>query len=136
MGQPVARTDRPQLFHINFHTARNRAVFEVSGYQSLLERSLSEVIEKWAIACLAWQVMPTHVHLLVLSFPDQQLARIVHLIKGSAAHTILHAAPELRADLGDHLWQEGFDWVEVTSHRQCANAVRYVRENRRRGGLE
>ncbi len=98
--------------------------------------SLPEVIEKWAIACLTWQVMPTHVHLLLLSFPDQQLGRIVQLIKGATAHAILHAASELRGDLGDHLWQEGYDWVEITSHRQCANAVRYVRENRLRGGLE
>lgn len=139
MGQPKAREDGPQLFHVNFHTVKNRAVFEVPEYQALLERAVPEVIEKWGIVCLTWKAMPTHVHLVLLSFPDQQLGRIVNLIKGAAAYIILHAlhaAPELRGDLGDHLWQESYDWVEVTTHKQCANTIRYVQENRIRGGLE
>jgi len=72
----------------------------------------------------------------VYNFPDLPLGRVMRLIKGRISHQLLEAAPELRADMGDHLWQEGYDWVEVTSHQQCVNAVRYVRDNRRRGGLE
>ncbi|HEX8729095.1 MAG TPA: transposase [Ktedonobacterales bacterium] len=136
MGQPVIHPDGPQLFHVNFHTIHNRAVFEAPEYHGLLERLLSDALMKWEIVCLEWQIMPTHVHLVLLSFPDQQLGRILHLIKGSTARALLLAAPELRGDLGDHLWQEGYDWVEVTSHRQCINTMRYVKENRVRGGLE
>jgi hypothetical protein len=49
---------------------------------------------------------------------------------------VLAAAPELRADLGDHLWQEGYDWVEITSHRQLLAELGYVRANRTKSGLE
>ena len=136
MGEPKARTDGPQLFHVNFHTAHSRKVFEVPEYQALLERLLPETLARWSIVCLAWQIMPTHVHLVIVSFPDQRLGRIMNLIKGSTSHALLHAASELRGDVGDHLWQEGYDWVEITSHRQCVNAIRYVNENRTRGGLE
>ena len=136
MGQPRTRTDGPSVFHVNFHTVRNTPVFEAPDYQALVERALREALERWQIACLAWQVMPTHVHLVLVTFPDRSLGRIMNLIKGGSAHALLAAAPELRADLGDHLWQEGYQWVEVKTQRQCANTVRYVRENRIRGGLE
>jgi len=136
MGQSKALPNGPQVFHVNFHTARNRAVFEAPEYRGLLERTLLETLDRWALPWLAWQVMPTHIHVIVISFPDFPLSRIVQLLKGSTARAILRDAPELRADMGDHLWQEGYDWVEVTSQRQCALAVRYVNENRIRGGLD
>ncbi len=80
--------------------------------------------------------MPTHLHLVLVSFVDRPLGNALNLIKGSVAHAVLLAAPELRADLGDHLWQEGYDWVEIKTYRQCANTIRYVRDNRKRSGLE
>ena len=136
MSRSKQREDGPQLFHVNFHTNRNRPVFEALEYDALARRELKAALAKWRVPCLAWEVMPTHVHLVLLTFPDLPLARLMRLLKGRMAHEILAAAPDLREDLGDHLWQEGYDWVEVTSHRQCLNAVRYVLENRRRGGLE
>ena len=136
MGQPKTPTDRLQLFHVNFHTMRNRPVFEVPEYQSLLQAALAEAIEKWEIPCWVWQIMPTHLHLVLLTFPDHALARSVKLIKGTTARRILAAAPDLRSDLGDHLWQEGYFWREVCSHRQYANAARYIRENRVLCGLD
>jgi REP element-mobilizing transposase RayT len=136
MPQPPALPDAPQLFHVNFHTYNNRSVFEVPEYLAALDRELAQVLARWKILSLVRQIMPTHVHLLVLTFPDQPLARIVNLVKGATSHAILVAHPELRGDLGDHLWQEGYDWVDVTRHRQCLNVIRYIHENRRRGGLE
>jgi REP element-mobilizing transposase RayT len=115
---------------------RNRPIFEVPEYLALVRTELAAALRTWHICTLAWEVMPTHVHLIVLTFPDLPLGQTMRLIKGRIAHEVLAAAPELRADLGDHLWQEGYDWVEITSHRQCLNAVRYVRQNRQRGGLE
>ena len=136
MGQPKTRLNGPQLFHVNFHTLHNRAVFEVPEYLTLAERELRDAMRKWKLPVLAWTVMPTHVHLVVMTFPDLPLGRVLRLLKGRVAHELLAAAPEPRADLGDHLWQEGYDWVEIVSHRQFLNAVNYVRENRRRGGVE
>ena len=130
------RDNGPQLFHVNFHTWHNRPVFEVPDYQALLEKSLVETLERWQIGCCEWQVMPTHLHLILISFPDMPLSTSLKAIKGATARAIFTAAPELRADLGDHLWQEGYDWVEITTNRQYQNTVRYVRDNRIRGGLE
>jgi REP element-mobilizing transposase RayT len=97
---------------------------------------MEDALAHWRISCLTWQIMPTHVHLVLLSFPDFPLGRIMRLIKGRTAHDLMAQVPELRGELGDHLWQEGYDWVEVTTQRQCATTVRYVQENRRAAGLE
>jgi REP-associated tyrosine transposase len=136
VGEPPAKNSGPQVFHVNYHTQHNRHVFEVPEYDAVVRQAVLQTIEKWQIHVLAWQVMPTHLHLIVLTFPDRTLGTLMRLIKGATARAVLLAAPELRADLGDHLWQEGYHWVEITTSTQCANTVRYVRENRKRGGLE
>jgi REP element-mobilizing transposase RayT len=80
--------------------------------------------------------MPTHAHLVLLTFPDLPRGRVMRLIKGRTAQALLALATELRGELGDQIWQEGYDLVELTTQRQCAAAVRYVQENRRASGLE
>jgi len=80
--------------------------------------------------------MPTHVHLVLLTLPDLPPGRVMRLIKWRTAQALLALATELRGELGDHIWQEGYDLVELTTQRQCAAAVRYVQENRRASGLE
>jgi REP element-mobilizing transposase RayT len=124
------------MYHVNFHTYRNRPVFESAEYLSLAETAFADVLTHWAIPCVAWTIMPTHVHLMVVTFPDQQLGKILNLIKGRTSRGVLDVAPELRGDLGNHLWQEGYHWVLIKDQRQCANTIRYIRENRRQGGLE
>jgi REP element-mobilizing transposase RayT len=136
MGQPTIRTNAAQIFHVNFHTARNAPAFSNPDYDILIRRAIEDVAVHWQIACLAWQVMPTHIHLVLITFPDRSLGRIMQLMKGRTAHELMAQAPELRGELGNHLWQEGYDWLEITTQLQCAAAVRYVRENRRAAGLE
>jgi REP element-mobilizing transposase RayT len=136
MGQPTTRADAAQIFHVNFHTARNLPLFANPDYEALIWQALTEALAHWQNSCLAWQVMPTHIHLTLITFPDLPLGRIMRLMKGRTAHELMAQAPELRGELGDHPWQEGYDWVEITTQRQCAAAVRYVQENRRAAGLE
>ena len=136
MGQPQQAPAGPAVYHVNFHTNRNRPVFEVPEYQALLETALRGALTEWAIPCITWIVMSTHVHLMLVAFPDQRLGRILNLIKGRTARRLLEAVPELRGDLEGHLWQEGYHWAQIKDQRQCANTIRYIRDNRRHGGLE
>ncbi len=136
MGQTIQQRVGPAIYHVNFHTFRNHPVFESLDYLTLAEEALRDVLSHWAIPCIAWTVMPTPIHLIVVTFPDQQLGKILNLIKGRTSRGILDAAPELRGNLGNHLWQEGYHWVLIKDQRQCANTIRYIRENRRKGGLE
>lgn len=135
MGEPTRRKDGPQIFHVNFHTMRTRPVFEVPEYHQAIQIAFVETVTKWNIQWLAWQLMPTQLHVIVVTFPDRSLSQTMRLLKGATARAVLMAAPELRAELGDHLWQEGYSWVGVRSQRQCVDVVAHVQENRVRGGL-
>lgn len=124
------------LYHINFHTFRGKPVFELEMYDRTMRLCLTDALKRHCILCLAWEVMPTHVHMIVMDFPDLQRSTIVKRVKGATAHAFLAAYPGLREDLGGgHLWTKGHFAVEITTHEQFLATLRYVRTNRARSGL-
>jgi putative transposase len=124
------------LYHINFHTFRAKPVFELEVYESTMRRCLAAVLKEHHILCLAWEVMPTHVHMIVVTFPDFPRSTVVKRVKGATAHAFLAEHPELREDLGGgHLWTKGHFAVEITSHEQLLATLHYVRNNRAQAGL-
>jgi len=121
------------LYHINFHTLDSKPIFEDDMYDQLLRTSLRDIIRKHKIICLAWEVMPTHVHMLIEDFPDFPCKKIVNYVKGAASHAFFAAYPELRADLmGGHLWTKSYHFVQVKTHRQFLATLHYIRTNRER----
>lgn len=124
------------LHHVNFHTARNKPVFEVKEYDRMLRACLTDVITDRQILCLAWELMPTHAHIIIQDFDDFPRGTIVKYIKGDTSRAFFRTYPDLRADLlGGHLWADGYSATRITSHRQYLAALEYVRTNRQRAEL-
>jgi len=124
-----------EIYHINFHTHRRRPIFLDDDLAMALDASLADITARHRILTLARAVMPTHVHVVVVSFPDQPRDRIVQLLKGTSARAFNLCNPEIAADIGGHLWQDGYDWVLVETHRQVEATLAYVAANRPRIGL-
>jgi REP element-mobilizing transposase RayT len=124
-----------RFYHVNFHTFHNEPVFLAKDVDSAIRAIMRDVLREHQILCLAFEVMPTHVHLILADFPDKSRSESMRLLKGATAYHFLRDQPAFRNDLGDHLWQEGYDWQEITTHRQFVATLRYVRENRARGGI-
>ncbi len=125
------------LYHVNFHTLYSKPIFEDSAYDHMMRECLRDVICVHKILCPAWEVMPTHVHMIVEDFVDIPLPTIVKTIKGVTAHNFLSAFPELRADLlGGHLWTKGYYAVGIVTHQQFLATLAYVRANRARADLQ
>ena len=123
------------VYHVNFHTFQNRPIFLDESFAIEIRNIFVELIEADRIACLASAIMPTHVHLVVICFPDQSRAKVIQLLKGASSRLFLREHPEIHDELGGRLWQPGYDWVLVDTAEQCHNAVRYVNSNRNRLGL-
>ena len=123
------------LYHVNFHTARNRQVFLDDAIAESIKAILREVMRAHRVVCLALAVMPTHVHLILVDFPDLDRGKAVQLVKGASAHRFLEQHPAFREDLGGHLWQEGYSWRQIVTHRQFVETVAYIRQNRGKAGL-
>jgi REP element-mobilizing transposase RayT len=124
-----------EIYHVNFHTHGNRPVFLDDAYARAIDDLTDEIIRHYAIVSLARAVMPTHLHFVVVAFPDQPREGIVQLLKGASSRGFFQEYPELGAELGGHLWQKGYQWVLITSHDQLVAAIRYIRANRSKIGL-
>jgi putative transposase len=124
------------LYHVNFHTLGSRPIFEHAEYDSMVRACLRAVLRERRILCLAWEIMPTHVHLLIEDFLDYRRPDIVKHVKGDTARSFFRTFPHLREDLlGGHLWAKGYYAVLVTSHAQLCATIDYIRSNRQRADL-
>ncbi len=124
------------LHHVNFHTLYSKPVFEDEAYDRMMRRCLPVVLETRAVLCPVWEIMPTHVHLIVEDFPDLSRGDILKYVKGDTARAFFIAFPELRADLlGGHLWTKGYWATRILSNKQFLNTVRYIRANRKNADL-
>ena len=124
-----------EIYHINFHTHLRRPIFLDDALAIWLDACLVDIMTRHRIVTLAHTVMPTHVHVVVVTFPDQPRDRVVQLLKGAAARAFNRQNPEIAADIGGHLWQDGYDWVLIETHRQVQATLAYVEANRPRIGL-
>ena len=124
------------LHHVNFHTLRGIPVFEQPAYDAIMRGCIARALQRYEILCPAWEVMPTHVHMIIQDFPDLPRSTIMNRIKGATAYDFLRAYPDLRADLlGGHLWAKGYFAVLIETHEQFIATLSYVRQNRERAEL-
>lgn len=124
------------LYHVNFHTLYSKSIFEDGEYDTMMRGCLRDVLRVHKVICLAWELMPTHVHMIVQDFPDRPRGVIVKCVKGSTSHAFFAVFPDLRDDLlGGHLWTKGYYFAEIMSHQQFLVTLNYVRTNRARADL-
>ncbi len=125
------------LHHVNFHTARNQPVFECAAYDTMMRTTIKAVLRERRILCLAWELMPTHLHAILVDFADFPRGAILKHLKGDTSRAFFRAFPELRANLmGGHLWAKGYWSTRITTHAQFCATLEYVRNNRAHEGLE
>lgn len=124
------------LYHVNFHTLYHKPIFEDGAYDGMMRACLPDVLRHREIICPAWEIMPTHVHMIVEDFADLPLWMVMKHIKGDTSRAFFAAFSELRPNLlNGHLWAKGYAAVGIVSHRQFLITLRYVRANRQRAGL-
>jgi REP element-mobilizing transposase RayT len=124
-----------ELFHVNFHTHRNQSLFLDGECARAIEGIFDDVARRHHITWLARSIMPTHVHFLIVAFPDLMRDRIIQLLKGASAREFFQRFPPLGQELGGHLWQQGYDWILITSNRQLHATLDYIAANRPKIGL-
>jgi len=124
------------LHHVNFHTARHQPVFESEPYDTMMRMTIRAILRERRILCLAWELMPTHLHAIVADFDDFPRSMILQYLKGDTSRAFFQTYPELRMDLqGGHLWSRGYWATRIISHHQFGATLEYVRSNRERAEL-
>ncbi len=130
------RDEAVPLHHVNFHTLDSKPIFENDVYHEAIRRLIRDVLRTRKVLCLAWEVMPTHVHMIVEDFVDMPLPIVIKTVKGVTAHDFLAIFPELRGDLlGGHLWTKGYYAVGIVTYKQFLATLDYARTNRSNASL-
>ena len=107
-----------KIYHINFHTYNSVPLFQYEKYENFIKKEINEIIADKGIPCIKWNTAITHLHFLIIAFPDMPRCKIVQYIKGVSS---------IRSELiGGHLWQKGYDWVEVKTIDHFNEAVKYI----------
>ena len=82
--------------------------------------------------CLAMEVMPDHIHLLVSCKPQLRLSDAIKVLKGNTARWLFMGHPELKKSLwGGHLWNPSY-FVVTVSERSTAQVEAYIQSQERR----
>jgi len=87
---------------------------------------LREVAEGIGCEVLALEVMPDHVHVLLLCPPRLAPSYIANYLKGKSARRILQRFPQLRARVG-RLWSRSY-FVATVGNVTADIVERYVEE--------
>ena len=97
-----------------------------------IKRHLLTTMNELQMDCLAMEVMPDHIHLLVSCKPQLRLSDAIKVLKGNTARWLFMGHPELKKSLwGGHLWNPSY-FVVTVSERSTAQMEAYIQSQERR----
>lgn len=91
---------------------------------------LMDTMETLQMDCLAKEVMPDHIHLLVSCKPQLKLSDAIKILKGNSARWLFLNHPELKKQLwGGHLWNPSY-FVVTVSERSMSQVKAYIQSQK------
>ena len=132
MPRPLRITPPGVPFHVLNRGNEKRKLFWTSRDYADFIRLLEESTTRFAIAYLAYSLMPNHWHLVAVGSTDRAISDALHWVTGS------HAC-DLRRRTGTvglgHVYQSRFHSFAIGSRYHLLNVIRYVEANARRANL-
>jgi REP element-mobilizing transposase RayT len=115
----------------------------------IVSETIVEIAEKDKLNILAYNICGDHAHILIVC-EEEELPKVVQKIKSMsaracniamgrtipAAETTEHDLREGRGKTQFHLWTQKFGQKEITSDEQLQNTIEYIRNNRKKHGLD
>jgi putative transposase len=110
------------------HMQRN--LFQRDEVAELLVATFDKYRDAGEFELHEYVVMPNHIHLLMSLDDQQQLGRVVQLIKGGFSHSLREHGVVFPA-----VWQQRYHDRRVRDETEFAEFSRYIRQNPVRKGL-
>ncbi len=98
-------------------------VFSLSEQKFIIE-SICECIVKYDIRCLAFNVLPDHVHMVVFSKDPEELTDKIRKTKGYSSHLF-----RKNNSYENRVWTRKFNRVLVENENHLANVINYTKLN-------
>ena len=132
MPRRLRHTLQGTAFHVINRAVRCARIFETaSDYQAFL-KAAQDGLARYPVRVVAYCVMPTHWHFVVLCDRIPHVSRWMHWLAGTHAAR-WHAAHGTRGT--GHLYQDRFKAVPIQTETSLLRVCRYVERNALRGGL-
>jgi REP-associated tyrosine transposase len=129
----MARKPREEVtdgvFHVYARGNNKADIYLDDGDREAYVALLASVVGRCGWLCLAYCLMPNHLHLLIQT-PRPNLGRGMQRLHGDYAQTF-----NVRHDRVGHLFQGRYGAVRVTDDEQLATTVGYIATNPVRAGL-
>lgn len=118
-------------YHIVWVTKYRKPVL-IGEIAADVKRHLLTTMGELQMDCLAMEVMPDHIHLLVSCKPQLRLSDAIKVLKGNTARWLFMAHPEVQKSLwGGHLWNPSY-FVATVSDRSAKQVEDYINTQERR----
>ena len=117
------------VYHVTARGNRHAPIFLDDADRARFVRALARTADRLGWSCLAWCLMTTHYHLLVLT-PEPNLSAGMHRLNGDHAQYF-----NVRHGLDGHVFQGRFHSESVLTDSHLLSTVRYVAMNPVKAGL-
>ncbi len=116
--------------HYIFPTHNRTPVFEVEEFRALIEKLLLHIAGEKGLEVIALNVLPDHVHVLMLKETRRSDAEVMKLLKGASARYFFQQCPEVKEGLrSQSLWAHGY-YGRFVSRGDIPRVVRYIGEQK------
>lgn len=132
MPRRLRHTLRGAAFHVMNRAVRCARIFKTHGDYRAFLKVVEEGLAKHQVSVIAYCVMPTHWHFVVLCDRVHHVSDWVHWLAGTHASR-WHVAHGTRGT--GHLYQDRFRAVPVQRETSLLRVCRYVERNALRKGL-
>ena len=117
--------------HVWFATKKRKWLLQ-ADVEEHVRRFLNEIAQEKGIRLLEYETMVDHVHLLLQLGSEDNMSRIVNLLKGASARKVFQRFSELKLDTGvNHFWQKRYG-TRVVEPRTLATVASYIRTQQER----
>ena len=123
-------SERGRAYHLRASLAGDRPLFSDFQLGREVVQAMRALHERGAVESLAFVVMPTHLHWLVVLTADLGLNGVMQSVKGAAARRI-----NQRLGRTGGLWQDGYFDRALRYDEDLRAAARYIVGNPLRAGL-
>ncbi|MCH8296346.1 IS200/IS605 family transposase [Candidatus Poribacteria bacterium] len=91
----------------------------------LLNSEFQAICDRNGYSLLSVAIAVDHVHILISLKPEHAISAVVQNLKGASSHAAFTKYPELRTQIGKHLWSKGYS-VETLGDKNVAQIKAYL----------
>ena len=94
--------------------------------QLFIAEKIAEAIKKYSLSVITFNVLPDHVHLVILAKAEKELGEYIRKIKGFTSFEFQRSR---NWEKGQSVWGQKFNRKPIEDENSLSNIIQYIAEN-------